>query len=73
MAYAIVATHHYYGPSLERRLVDDGATFATQADARAWIATAETTTYHLRHNESQRPDYRVRRVDSLPAYLACYL
>ncbi|MGN6548773.1 MAG: hypothetical protein ACTHJ3_02610 [Pararhizobium sp.] len=75
--YVIKITREFYGPETKRSLLTKGNGHAEQFDAlavaKAHIAELDSDRYHLSHNESSRPTYKVVRVDSLPAYLANYL
>lgn len=76
--YVIVATYNYYGPREERRLVEDptgrAAIFEGRAAAKEHINDyLDAGTYYLSHNESSRPDYRIRAMAGLPQYLAWQL
>lgn len=75
--YVIRQTRSFYGPSYRRGLVARGdgqaITFASRAEALAWIEAADAEVYHQSHNESGRPYYKIMRADRLPAYLAAYL
>jgi hypothetical protein len=72
--YVIRETRNFYGPSSERSVVmaqsgQRAMTFADPAEARAYVAELERSTYYLAHNESSRPEYKVMRADRLPEYL----
>jgi hypothetical protein len=63
--YKIRQTRHYYGPRDVKGYVTDergdDLTFGTRAAATAAVAEMEEGVYHLSHNESGRPTYRVVR------------
>ena len=76
--YVIVAKHDYYGPSTERRLVTDDATgraaiYASRKDALEAIEDLDDSVYYTSHNESGRPEYKARPLDTLPEYLTWQL
>lgn len=52
--YGYDPTYWEYDPETRGELV-----FATVAEARAWIAQAESGVYHLSHNEAGRPSYTI--------------
>ena len=74
--YVIVATHSFYGPTTTRDLVSDRdrmgrpALFETRAEAEEYLSDYDNGVYYTRHNETGRPSYEVRTVNSLPRYLA---
>jgi hypothetical protein len=65
MAYQITKTREFFGPSKARSIVADemGAPleFTTRRDALSWIDQRDGAVYHLSHNESARPTYRVKK------------
>lgn len=72
MTYVIVTTREFYGPKKQRSLFGEGyraQRFATIEAANAKIAELDGEHYYLANNESARPVYAARRIDSLPAYL----
>lgn len=63
----VLITRHWYGPTeTSQWVIDDGGiipmAFPTYQDAEGWIKAAESGTYTLSHNESERPDYRIIEV-----------
>jgi hypothetical protein len=76
MAYTVTATDQIYGPRRAMPYVvqgEDGrgVIFANRKEAREYIGLLDDGVYYTGHNESGRPNYRIRTVAGLPAYLAC--
>jgi len=59
----VLVSHAYYGPTAVTSWVEDDAgrplEFGSAALAREWLDDAEDGIYHLSHNESGRPTYRI--------------
>lgn len=65
LPYVIQKIRQYYGPYETKSMVCDeyGETviFETKKGAKAYISKVEGLVYYLDHNESGRPEYKIKK------------
>lgn len=64
--HTVRARHYYYGPKEIVKYHFSGSL----AECKKYVETWETGIYHLAHNESSRPIYKIVRIDSLGKWAA---
>lgn len=64
--HTVRARHYYYGPKEVAKYQFSGSL----TECKKYVETWETGIYHLAHNESSRPIYKIVRIDSLGKWAA---
>ena len=66
MTYKLRITRHYYGPSkatdYDRDGLGDVRTWDDRKALTRYVDAQDQQVYHLAHNESSRPTYRIVKV-----------